>query len=386
MATTLVIAGYYGFGNWGDEASLAVLIRYLRGSLPHARLVVLSNDPVRTAQLHGTEAINRWNLCKIRWALARASGFLLGPGSLLQDATSTRSLLYYLGLVRLAQHYKLPTYLIGQGIGPLRSRRSERWVAQALQQAQLVLVRDRASYQWAEAHDARVLLGEDLALLYDLPPIPSPLCSPLPRRGEGMGVRVRGGAGGESKGEGLGAGSKGKSLGISLRPGLSPHNIEALRRAVRTLSTDFELLFLPFQADQDRAVLRELALTIPVVEAHHPDDLLRTMHRLDIVLGMRLHSLVFALLCDVPFCAISYDPKIEGFLHHLEEVCEYPVPWWSASESLDESALVQRILELATKGAELRGCLRPARAILQATARHSLEEAIRVIARQLPSP
>jgi polysaccharide pyruvyl transferase WcaK-like protein len=152
---------------------------------------------------------------------------------------------------------------------------------------------------------------------------------------------------------------------------------------MRTLSANFELLFLPFQADQDRAVLQELALTIPVVEAHGPADLLRAVQSVDIVLGMRLHSLVFALLCAVPFCAISYDPKIEGFLHRLEEVCEYSVPWWSASDSLDESALVQHIFELATQGAALRERLRQARAILQATAGHSLEEAIRVIAREL---
>jgi polysaccharide pyruvyl transferase CsaB len=139
MATTLVIAGYYGFGNWGDEAALAVLIRYLREALPHARIVVLSHDPAQTARLHGTEAINRWNLFEVHRALARASGFLLGPGGLLQDVTSARSLLYYVGLVRLAQHYHLPTYLIGQGIGPLRSQRSERWVAKALQRARLGL-------------------------------------------------------------------------------------------------------------------------------------------------------------------------------------------------------------------------------------------------------
>ncbi len=376
MATTLVIAGYYGFNNWGDEAALAVLIRYLREALPHARIVVLSNDPAQTARLHGTEAINRWNLFQIRRALAGASGFLLGPGGLLQDITSTRSLLYYVGVVRLAQHYDLPTYLIGQGIGPLRSRRSERWVAKTLQQAQLVLVRDRASYERALTYGARALLGEDLALLADLPPSPSP---------EGKGISPYLSRSLSASGEGQGE-VRARRLGLSLRPGLSPQNREVLRRAVRALSADFELLFLPFQADQDRAVLRELALSMPVVEAHCPADLLRAVQSVDIVLGMRLHSLVFALLCAVPFCALSYDPKIEGFLRRLEEVCGYPISWWSASESLDESALVQRIFELATKGAELRERLRQARAILQATARHSLEEAIRVIAHRLTSP
>jgi polysaccharide pyruvyl transferase CsaB len=212
-------------------------------------------------------------------------------------------LLYYVGLVRLAQHYHLPTYLIGQGIGPLRSQRSERWVAKTLQRARLVLVRDRASYQWAKAHDARVLLGEDLAML-----------SPLPN------LTLTLSACGEGTGEVRGAGGEGQSLGLSLRPGLSPHTKEALRRALRTLSADFELVFLPFQANQDLTALKELALPITVVEARCPSDLLWAMQRVDIVLGMRLHSLVFASLCGVPFCALSYDPKIESFVHRIAEV------------------------------------------------------------------
>ncbi len=364
MAPTLVIAGYYGFGNWGDEAALAVLIRALRSTLPHAQLVVLSNAPPKTAQLHNTDALNRWNLFEIRHVLTRASAFILGPGSLLQDATSTRSLLYYLGLLRWAQRYKLPTYLIGQGIGPLRSRRSQRWVAETLQRARLVLVRDRVSYEWALTHGARALLGEDLALLMQaLTPNPSPVGEPQERGGRQAGVRAR--------------------LGLSLRPGLSPRNIAVLRSVLCALSADFEGVFLSFQADQDLAVLQELSLAIPVVEAQSPDDLLRAMHSVDVVLGMRLHSVVFALICGVPFCALSYDPKTESFLRRVGEICEYPVQWWSVSETLNEGVLVRQILELYAQQSDLRECLRRARTILQTAAQRSLDEAMRVIASDL---
>ncbi len=366
MAPSIVIAGYYGFGNWGDEAALSVLIHALRTALPTAQCVVLSNDPPQTVRLHGIDAINRWNFFAIHRALARASGFILGPGSLLQDATSTRSLLYYLSLLRWAQRYQLPTYLIGQGIGPLRSRRSESWVAKTLQQARLVLVRDRISYEWALMHGARAVLGEDLALLYDLSPSPSPKVggeSPLPFREGERGV---------------------KSLGLSLRPGLSPENITVLCRALQRLAAeDFELVFLPFQADQDLAVLKELDLTPPVIEVHCPNDLLQAMQSVDVVLGMRLHSLVFSLMCGVPFCALSYDPKIESFLRRIEEVCEYPVQWWSASERLSESALVQQILELYAQRAELRERLYQARTTLQTAAQRSLDATMRMIASDL---
>lgn len=368
MATQpiIVIAGYYGFGNWGDEATLGVLVLALRAALPQARLTVLTNDPSQTARLHYTEAVNRWNPLEIRRVLQEASAFILGPGSLLQDVTSTRSLLYYLGLLRWAQRRNVPVYLIGQGIGPLRSPRSERWVAQTVQRARLVLVRDQASYQWASARGIHTVLGEDLALLAG-PHSRFPFCSDLQKRDatrQGKGQRAK--------------------LGLSLRPGLSPTTIEVLRRALHTLSDkDFDFVFFPFQTDQDLPVLGELSLPLSVVEAHQPDDLLHAMKSVDVVLGMRLHSLVFALLCAVPFCALSYDPKIENFVRRIEEACEYPVQWWRAAQAPDERALVQQILELYAQRSDLRERLHQARTILQTAAQRSLDEAMRVIASDL---
>jgi polysaccharide pyruvyl transferase WcaK-like protein len=161
MATTLVIAGYYGFGNWGDEAALAVLIRpSARGSAPCSHRCALARSRA-TARLHGNSKRSTVGIFLKFAGRSRARrGFFSAQGACSKTPRARGSLLYYLGVVRLAQHYDLPTYLIGQGIGPLRSQRSERWVAKTLQRARLVLVRDRASYQWAEAHHARVLLGK----------------------------------------------------------------------------------------------------------------------------------------------------------------------------------------------------------------------------------
>lgn len=358
MAPTLVIAGYYGFGNWGDEAALAVLIHHLHATLPQARLTVLTNDPSQTAQVHHTEAVNRWNPLEIRRVLHEASAFILGPGSLLQDVTSTRSLLYYLGLLRWAHRRHVPVYLVGQGIGPLRSKRSERWVAQTVQRARLVLVRDQASYQWASARGIHTVLGEDLAVL-----LPSDFQKrDAPRPGEGQRAK----------------------LGLSLRPGLSPTTIAVLRRALRTLSEEgFDLVFFPFQTDQDLPVLGELSLPLSVVEAHQPDDLLHAMEGIDVILGMRLHSLVFAVLDAVPFCALSYDPKIESFVRRVEEACAYPVQWWRAAQAPDARALVQKIRELYAQRSDVRERLHRARMLLQTAARRALDEAMHMIASDL---
>ncbi|MGQ9477314.1 MAG: polysaccharide pyruvyl transferase family protein, partial [Candidatus Bipolaricaulia bacterium] len=164
---TILLGGYYGFGNLGDEAILFALLRGLREALPQIEPVVLSAEPARTAAAYGVEAINRWSLLGIWRELGRARLFLLGGGGLLQDVTSRRSALYYLGLLRLARLRRVPVFLLGQGIGPLRSRLLRRLAASELKRAEYVMVRDELSLkllqEWG-ADRGQLARGYDLAL------------------------------------------------------------------------------------------------------------------------------------------------------------------------------------------------------------------------------
>lgn len=355
---TFVIAGYYGFDNWGDEATLQVLVSRLRAAMPQARPIVLSNAPAATASLHQVEAINRWTPLEIREVLKRASAFILGPGSLLQDASSLRSLLYYLGLLRWAHRYQLKLYLIGQGIGPLRSPRSAHWVVQALQPARSILMRDAESFEWARSKRLeRLMLGEDLALLL-------PIGREEPEVREEVGQRLR--------------------LGLALRPGLSAQNLEVLRRALEALAQRLsvsEIALLPFHPTPDEPVLRAVASKLPaaLVTAQRPSDLLNVMRGLDLLIGMRLHSLVFSLLIGLPFCALSYDPKVEGFVKRVEEVCGQPLVWWRTSEKLDEVTLTGQIEQLYVQREQHAKRLIEARDVLRESARESLDRVIEQI-------
>jgi hypothetical protein len=62
MSRTAVLAGYYGFGNTGDEAILASILAGLRQAVPSAKAIVLSGDPEKTRAEHGVEAVGWRNL------------------------------------------------------------------------------------------------------------------------------------------------------------------------------------------------------------------------------------------------------------------------------------------------------------------------------------
>src|SRR3972149_10613964 len=115
----IVISGYYGFGDAGDEAVLSAILGALRQRLPAARITVLSANPIATRRTHNVHAVPRTGL-RLLGTLAGADLFISGGGSLIQDATSARSAVYYLGLLALAAVLSRRTMVYAQGIGPLR--------------------------------------------------------------------------------------------------------------------------------------------------------------------------------------------------------------------------------------------------------------------------
>src|SRR2546428_13135892 len=120
----IVVSGYYGFGNGGDEAVLEAIVGALRARLPQAQVVVLSAAPDQTRLLHGVAGVSRTTGALP--AIAGADLFISGGGTLIQDATSARSALYYLGLLGVATVLAHATMGYAAGIGPVRLGGSRR--------------------------------------------------------------------------------------------------------------------------------------------------------------------------------------------------------------------------------------------------------------------
>ncbi|MCL6521624.1 MAG: polysaccharide pyruvyl transferase CsaB [Firmicutes bacterium] len=326
----VVVAGYYGFGNTGDEALLTAMVDALRAELPGVDLVVLSAHPEATRQALGVEAVDRWSLPAVRRALAGADLFISGGGSLLQDATSFRSLLYYAGLILWAHRLGRPVMIYANGIGPLRTRLARRLAREALAAATRVTVRDSGSlhllHQLAPEVAARAELTSDPAVALE------PL-EPAPARALRSEL-------------GLGGGPLALFCVRPWRP--SPRSEEAVARTADHLAEQgLEVAFVPMQLPGDLAAARSIAARcrrpVRLVERLLPPRAFASLvGQADLLVAMRLHALILAFARRVPSVGLAYDPKVEGFLRDVRLPTLGP---WEALEAEPLIAAVDTLLD-----------------------------------------
>ena len=155
MGRTVVLAGYYGFGNTGDEAILASILAGLRRRVPGTAFIVVSGDPEATRTQHGVEAVGWRDVSAISASVGKSDVVLVGGGGLFQDywGLDTKTLLtprhgeiaFYAGPVVLAALARKPALLYGLGFGPLASPEARRYARAVADAAVHLSVRDEAS-------------------------------------------------------------------------------------------------------------------------------------------------------------------------------------------------------------------------------------------------
>ena len=151
----ILIAGYYGFGNAGDEAILAGMLADLRALRPDLEFLVASGDPAGTQADHGVQAIPRDDLQAVLTAVRESDLVILGGGGLFQDywESVTEDLLTprqgglaaYLSFPVLAALLGKPAMIYAAGVGPLRTPEGRRQTRTAFELCQRATVRDAES-------------------------------------------------------------------------------------------------------------------------------------------------------------------------------------------------------------------------------------------------
>ena len=148
----VVVCGAYGKGNSGDNAILNAIVEQLHRIDPDLPICALSRKPDETRLCAKVDAVYTFNILRIARRLRRSKLYLSGGGTLMQDATSTRSLLYYLFSIRQAKHAGCRVMLYGCGIGPIDRPRNRRRTARTLERcADVISVRDRYSLETLKA-------------------------------------------------------------------------------------------------------------------------------------------------------------------------------------------------------------------------------------------
>ena len=303
----VVMSGYYGFSNAGDDAILQSIHGGILAASDDIQVTVLSHDPEQTRRQYGLDAVYRFDLVQVGRALRRCDALLSGGGSLLQDRTSTRSLLYYLMVIRWAKKLGKPVMLYANGIGPVTKPENRKKVKQTVELANVVTLRDRASAQ--ELRDMGVKHPE-LHITAD------PVFNLVPAdadRGRELLVKA-----------GLPAGRKFAAVSVRDWPAARQFPQQAARLCDHLHRIyGLETVFLLMQPAADRETTEQVRramespsylLDVPAT----PSELMAVLGQAELCVAMRLHTLIFAARMAVPTVGLVYDPKVDSYLKELD--------------------------------------------------------------------
>ena len=319
----IIISGYYGFSNMGDDSLLKVIIDSLKETSPDLRVTALTKMPKKMRLMYGVRCINRTNIFKIYSEMKRAKLVISGGGSLLQDGTSTKSLYYYTAIMNLAHRLKVPLMVYANGIGPLYREKNRRISAEAIQKAALVTLRDPSSLTELSEIGVPVSGGNDkIKVTAD----PAFLLKPASDERISYLKEKEGFVGGR------------KYFAVSLREG---HNFDGVSesaseitatlvnetaRACKILRETCGLypVFIPMQPQKDSEICKKVCESDGVdggiiLKNITAPELTGILGEMEFVLGMRLHILIYAAAAAVPVIGLSYDPKIDALMTYINQ-------------------------------------------------------------------
>ncbi len=303
----IVISGYYGFDNTGDEAVLYSILGALEQECKNQALdiTVLSNQPEKTNQLYGVKAINRWDIKEIYRSIRSCDLLISGGGSLLQDVTSNKTVPYYLLIIKMAQWHKKDVLFYSQGYGPVNKSYNKYLISKVLNKTNHIFVRDDHS------KEALLEIGVTKA---PIKVVADPVLGMTANQETILKMKNY-----------VESYSKGKlRVGIYLRSWKNDHRlVEKMGILCEILDQKgLDIFFVPMQHPEDCDFLEKL--DFPRLSTHRIKDDLTIQEnfaltgQMDIVIGMRLHALIMATAQGVPIVGISYDPKVEDFMKMLD--------------------------------------------------------------------
>ena len=284
----VIISGYYGFNNFGDEAVLSVLVNSLKKENVKVNdITVISKDPKNTQKKYGIKSVFYFNFFSVFFAMLKSDILFSGGGSLLQDVTSSKSLFYYLFIISLALVLGKKVIIFAQGIGPVKNDFSQKMTRFILKKCSFVTVRDEKSLKLLKDWGISAELTAD------------PVWS--------MSVGNR---------------YPSNILGVQLRKWetLTEDKITALAKSISKSFSKMKIFIYALQKSQDKEVcllfeekLKEFSpeTYTQIIVNKSPMEIANSFSNLDMLIAMRYHACLIGLKYKMKVLPIVYDPKVE---------------------------------------------------------------------------
>ncbi|MEI2422801.1 polysaccharide pyruvyl transferase family protein [Arthrospira platensis SPKY2] len=375
----VIISGFYGAGNTGDELILRSISEGVIKLYPHIQFFVASNNPQKVEYIHALQSFQRNNLPVVDCEISSASATLLGGGGLWHDYTfpssggmlslfsnTQISLAGYGKLPLLGCIYNLPFYVFGMGVGPLSNPDAQKFLSFLAKQAEYIFVRDKSSLKLLEKiieSPTKIDYFPDPVFALDISKYSIPDSVNKIRENNPI-------------------------LGVNLRPWQININYssfkENLANALQSITQQYNciLLGIPMQNNHDEAILDQV---FAMIESPQPKIVLKWTDNFPELFGtlkachgfvsMRLHSCLLAHRLGIPTLGLAYDPKVSS---HFEDL---GIEKFSVSLDVSVPVLVDKIKLIM----DLKGDLSESVKIKVQNLESQAREGIKVIGNRLNS-
>lgn len=323
----ILISGYYGFKNSGDDALLLAIIQDIKREYPKAGITVLSCNPEETSRIYGVRSINRLNIFRIIPAMMKAKLLISGGGTLIQDGTSSKSLWYYLSVISAAKKLGVKVMLYANGIGPISREHNIKRTRKILNKVDLITLRDRLS----ETELKQIGVTKPKTIVTADPAFTLEASS----KDKGRAILKQ-----------AGVDLQKKCFCISVRrwKTIPPGFEEAVAGAADYAAEKYGFfpVFLPMQLKKDYDISKRIAgkmknRAVVLDQNYTAGDMLSIIANTQLCIGMRLHTLIYAASQCTPLVGLVYDPKISGFMEDMRQ------HYYQKVETVDRYSLQEMI-------------------------------------------
>ena len=352
----ITILGYYGYDNSGDDAILKSFIDHVQKYHKDLSVVVLSNNPSQTRKLYRVQSVYRFHPLKLPTILSKTRLFITGGGTLVQDGTSSRSLWYYLSMIKLALKKGAHAVLFANGLGPLTRKKNRKAASEILDRMEVITLRDANAYEQLKSLGVKkpltkvtvdpvlALSPADLSIGYNI------------LKNEGVPL-------------------DGNIVAFCIRKWKKVKRAEEILAALAdkiSLELHAIPLFVPMQLPNDLRFSKKIVRCMKekgyVLHGRYSvDESMSILGNTNLVIGMRLHSLIYAANMGLPMVGLAYEPKVDYFMQSINQ------PYVSWDDSFSMTELMEKINVVWQNSSSIKDTLKEMKPHLELKGKEAIE-------------